>query len=147
MKLIPELAVNPLGNRIIEAFFIDDDDSSVSLEQINFRQFVCILARFRRLRSHKVEETSYNTVEQKIDFVFRVYDVDRDGYISKDDLCQVLRAMVGLHVSEEQLKSIVRRTLNEADTDNDRKISREEFEKALADVDITGKMTIGFLHT
>ena len=35
--------------------------------------------------------------------VFQVYDTDRDGAISKDDLKHILHTMVGLHIPPEQV--------------------------------------------
>ncbi|KAF6775845.1 Calcineurin like EF-hand protein 1 [Paragonimus kellicotti] len=42
--LIPELAINPLGDRIVNEFFKD------SQEELNFRQFMRKLARLRKVR-------------------------------------------------------------------------------------------------
>lgn len=145
LMLIPELAVNPLGRRIIEAFFTDEKDTKVSVETINFRQFVRTLARFKK--ASKGNEHEMNTRDKKIDFVFKVYDTDRDGLISKDDLKHVLSAMVGLHIPKEQLNSIVRRTIKEADKDKDNCINLEEFKQALKDINLDEKMTIRFLQT
>ena len=58
------LCVSMQGNVL---FIHCSEDPTVSLEQINFQQFVCVLAKFRKLKSQKVEETSYNTLEQKIE--------------------------------------------------------------------------------
>uniref|UniRef100_A0A4X2JTJ2 EF-hand domain-containing protein n=1 Tax=Vombatus ursinus TaxID=29139 RepID=A0A4X2JTJ2_VOMUR len=44
---IPELAVNPLGDRIINAFFPEGED------QVNFRGFVRILAHFRPIEDNE----------------------------------------------------------------------------------------------
>ena len=45
---IPELAINPLCDRIVQMFFIDCDEDH---DRINFRQFMKVLATFRS--SHK----------------------------------------------------------------------------------------------
>lgn len=42
---------------------------------------------------------------------------------------QVLRAMLGIQVTEEQLQSIVERAIQEADLDRDDAISFDEFRK------------------
>lgn len=41
---IPELAINPLCDRIVQMFFVDCDEDH---ERINFRQFMKVLATFR----------------------------------------------------------------------------------------------------
>lgn len=45
---------------------------------------------------------------------------------------QVLRAMLGIQVTEEQLQSIVERAIQEADLDQDDAISFDEFRKVKA---------------
>lgn len=42
---------------------------------------------------------------------------------------QVLRSMLGMQVTEEQLQSIVERAIQEADLDQDNAISFDEFRK------------------
>jgi len=58
---------------------------------------------------------------------FRMYDLDGDDRISKEELLAVLTMMVGANISEDQLISIAERTIMEADTDKDNLISFEEF--------------------
>lgn len=41
---VPELAINPLRDRIVHMFFVDCDDDH---DRINFRQFIKVLATFR----------------------------------------------------------------------------------------------------
>ncbi|XP_047355993.1 calcineurin B homologous protein 1 isoform X2 [Vespa velutina] len=99
---IPELAINPLGERIVNAFF----DESVA---------------------------------------FKMYDLDNDDLISKDELLAILHMMVGANISEEQLTSIAERTILEADENGDGMISLEEFCKVLERTDVEQKMSIRFL--
>lgn len=47
---------------------------------------------------------------------------------------QVLRDMLGMQVTEEQLESIADRTIQEADLDRDDAISFEEFRKVSAKI-------------
>lgn len=58
---------------------------------------------------------------------FKMYDLDGDDKISRDELLAVLHMMVGANISEEQLGSIADRTITEADKDGDQHISFEEF--------------------
>ena len=51
------LCVSMQGNVL---FIHCSEDPTVSLEQINFQQLVCVLTKFRKLVSEKVEETSNN---------------------------------------------------------------------------------------
>lgn len=136
---IPELAINPLGDRIVHAFFTDAHD-----DRINFRQFMHVLSRFRPLKKNK--ENKFNSREEKLRFAFRMYDLDDDNKISRDELLAVLHMMVGANISEEQLASIADRTIMEADTDGDQMISFEEFCATLERTDVEEKMSIRFLH-
>ena len=58
---------------------------------------------------------------------FKVYDMDRDGYISNGELFLVLKMMVGNNLKDGQLQQIVDKTIMEADKDGDGKLSFEEF--------------------
>lgn len=137
---IPELAINPLGDRIVHAFFQESSDDSV-----NFRQFMRVLARFRPTKSSQ-EKNKLNTRDEKLMFAFKMYDLDGDDKISREELLAVLHMMVGANISEEQLGSIADRTITEADLDGDQHISLEEFVKAMERVDVEQKMSLRFLH-
>lgn len=59
---------------------------------------------------------------------FKIYDIDNDGLISGNELFQVLKMMVGSNLTDTQLQQIVEKTVSEADSDGDGKISFEEFQ-------------------
>ncbi|XP_030601359.1 calcineurin B homologous protein 2 isoform X2 [Archocentrus centrarchus] len=138
------LAMNPIGGRIICAFFSPGQDT------MDFPSFVRILAHFRPTDRHRnkggTQQELPNSRNRKLKFAFQLYDMDRDGKISREELLQVLRAMLGLQVTEEQLQSIAERAIKEADLDKDDAISFEEFKKSLEKVNIEEKMSIGFLQ-
>ncbi|XP_075008257.1 calcineurin B homologous protein 1 isoform X2 [Calonectris borealis] len=128
---IPELAINPLGDRIINAFFPEGED------QVNFRGFMRTLAHFRPIEDNEKSKDQngpepLNSRSNKLHFAFRLYDLDKDDKISRDELLQVLRMMVGVNISDEQLGSIADRTIQEADQDGDSAISFAEFVKSAA---------------
>ncbi|KAG8560461.1 hypothetical protein GDO81_014991 [Engystomops pustulosus] len=140
---IPELAINPLGDRIINAFFNEGED------QVNFRGFMRTLAHFRPIEDNEKSKDAMeplNSRSNKLLFAFRLYDLDKDDKISRDELLQVLRMMVGVNISDEQLGSIADRTIQEADQNGDCAISFSEFVKVLEKVDVEQKMSIRFLH-
>ncbi|GCB60387.1 hypothetical protein scyTo_0006863 [Scyliorhinus torazame] len=88
-----------------------------SEDQVNFRDFVRTLAHFRPIEdSDKSKDPlvpePLNSRNNKLLFAFRLYDLDK---ISREVLLQVLRMMVGVNISEEQLGSIADRTIQEAD--------------------------------
>uniref|UniRef100_A0A3B3HM85 Calcineurin-like EF-hand protein 1 n=1 Tax=Oryzias latipes TaxID=8090 RepID=A0A3B3HM85_ORYLA len=89
---IPELAINPLGDRIINAFFPDGED------QVNFRGFMRTLAHFRPVEDNEKNKNLSNTEPlnsrtNKLHFAFQLYDLDRDDKISRDELLQVGAAL------------------------------------------------------
>ena len=136
---IPELAINPLCERIVHAFFADSTD-----DRVNFRQFMNVLAHFRPIIPKK--ENKLNSREEKLKFAFKMYDLDDDDVISRDELLSILHMMVGANISQEQLISIAERTILEADLCSQGKISFEDFCKALERTDVEQKMSIRFLN-
>jgi serine/threonine-protein phosphatase 2B regulatory subunit len=54
---------------------------------------------------------------------FKIYDIDRDGFISNEELFQVLKMMVGDNLKDLQIQQIVDKTIMYADKDKDGKIS------------------------
>ncbi|XP_041730939.1 calcineurin B homologous protein 2 isoform X2 [Coregonus clupeaformis] len=141
---INRLAMNPIGDRIIGAFF------SPGQETVDFHSFVRILAHFRPADKNRPKDPSMpepvNNRTSKLKFAFQLYDQDKDGKISRAELLQVLRSMLEMQVTEEQLESIADRTIQEADLDKDDAISFEEFRKSLEKVNIDHKMSIRFLR-
>ncbi|XP_022097354.1 calcineurin B homologous protein 1-like [Acanthaster planci] len=139
---IPELAINPLGDRIIHAFFMDNPES-----KINFRQFMRTLSLFRPIKSRdKDAENPCNSRDNKLKFAFRMYDLDSSGTVTREELLVILQMMVGSNITEEQLGSIADRTIAEADEDNSGAISYENFAKALERTDVEQMMSIRFLN-
>lgn len=73
----------------MNAFFCE----SATEDQLNFRQFMKVLAHFRPVKKDK--ENKLNSREGKLRFAFKMYDTDNDELISKDELLGVLQMMVG----------------------------------------------------
>jgi len=139
---IPELAINPLGDRIVHAFFYESKKGEE--EKVDFKDFVRVVAHFRPVKKNP-SKNKLNTREDKLHFAFRMYDLNGNDYISKEELLAVLTMMVGSNIKTEQLLSIAERTIMEADTDNDHLISFEEFTKVMERTDVEQKMSIRFL--
>ena len=140
---IPELAINPLGDRIVHAFFFES--RSGDEDKVDFKDFVRVLAHFRPIKK-SAEKNKLNTRMKKLQFAFRMYDLDGDGKITKKELKTVLTLMVGSNISEKQLDSIAERTIMEATLDNDDLMSFEEFAKVLERTEVEKKMSIRFLN-
>ncbi|OJT13193.1 Calcineurin subunit B [Trametes pubescens] len=73
---------------------------------------------------------------------FKVYDMDRDGFISNGELFLVLKMMVGNNLKDGQLQQIVDKTIMEADKDGDGKLSFDEFVQMVSNTDIVKQMTL-----
>ncbi|KIW04965.1 calcineurin subunit B [Verruconis gallopava] len=123
---LPQVSSNPLATRMIAIF--DEDGGG----DVDFQEFVTGLSAF----------SSKGSKEEKLQFAFKVYDIDRDGYISNGELFIVLKMMVGSNLKDGQLQQIVDKTIMEADLDRDGKISFEEFKKMVENTDVSMSMTL-----
>ncbi|KAH0566319.1 Calcineurin subunit B [Trichoglossum hirsutum] len=123
----PNSEAYPDANRMIAIF--DEDGGG----DVDFQEFVSGLSAF----------SSKGNKEEKLQFAFKVYDIDRDGYISNGELFIVLKMMVGSNLKDQQLQQIVDKTIMEADQDNDGKISFDEFKKMVENTDVSMSMTLG----
>jgi len=106
---INDLQQNPLVQRVIDLF--DSDGNG----EVDFKEFIEGISQFS-VRGDK---------QAKLKFAFKVYDMDRDGYISNGELFQVLKMMVGSNLKDTQLQQIVDKTIINADKDGDGKINYE----------------------
>jgi len=123
---LPQVSSNPLATRMIAIF--DEDGGG----DVDFQEFVHGLSAF----------SSKGNKEEKLRFAFKVYDIDRDGYISNGELFIVLKMMVGSNLKDQQLQQIVDKTIMEADKDGDGKISFEEFTQMVENTDVSMSMTL-----
>ncbi|KAK2749439.1 Calcineurin subunit B [Myotisia sp. PD_48] len=123
---LPQVSSNPLATRMIAIF--DEDGGG----DVDFHEFVSGLSAF----------SSKGNKEEKLRFAFKVYDIDRDGYISNGELFIVLKMMVGSNLKDNQLQQIVDKTIMEADQDGDGKISFEEFTRMVETTDVSMSMTL-----
>lgn len=69
---------------------------------VDFQEFVSGLSAF----------SSKGNKEEKLHFAFKVYDIDRDGYISNGELFIVLKMMVGSNLKDQQLQQVGGRILS-----------------------------------
>lgn len=100
---------------------------------VDFAEFVSGLSAF----------SSKGKNEDKLKFAFKVYDIDRDGFISNGELFVVLKMMVGNNLKDGQLQQIVDKTIMEGDRDGDGRISFEEFRAIVEGTDVSHSMTLG----
>ncbi|XP_045350724.1 EF-hand calcium-binding domain-containing protein 1-like isoform X2 [Leopardus geoffroyi] len=107
-----------LMNRVFFVFDKDHDNC------INVKEWVKGLSVFLR-----------GTFEEKLKFCFEVYYLNGDGYISREEIFDMLKNSLHQQSSEEEndegIKELVDITLKKMDYDNDGKISFADFEKAV----------------
>eukprot|EP01016_Furgasonia_blochmanni_P052012 TRINITY_DN8251_c0_g1_i3.p4 TRINITY_DN8251_c0_g1~~TRINITY_DN8251_c0_g1_i3.p4 ORF type:complete len:172 (-),score=32.33 TRINITY_DN8251_c0_g1_i3:11-526(-) len=110
----PEINKNPVGDRITALLTSGDG------KQIDFLRFVKAMADF-----------SKDKTDEKLKFLFNMYDVDQDGFVNEKDMFFVMKLMVGYDLDDEQLMEVVKKTILDADEDEDGKLSIQEFKKVL----------------
>ncbi|KII65985.1 Calcineurin subunit B [Thelohanellus kitauei] len=123
---IPGLKQNPLVGRVLEVF--DSDRNG----EIDLKEFINGIALF----------SSKGNNENKIRFIFDIYDINRDGFITNGELFTVLKAMVGSNLNDEQLQQIVDKTMVAYDTDNDGRISYQEFKSKAESITVFNSMCL-----
>ncbi|XP_048440096.1 calcineurin subunit B isoform X2 [Pyrus x bretschneideri] len=108
---VPEFAVNPL---------------SQILDGLNFKEFVLFLSAF----------SSRASLQQKIEFIFKVYDSDGNGKVAFSDMLDVLRDLTGQFISEQQREQVLTHVLEESGYTRDSLLSISDFVKTLGNSDL-----------
>jgi Ca2+-binding EF-hand superfamily protein len=109
-------------------------DEAIEADEVNFRQFCKTLSVFRPNASE----------EEKLWFAFRIYDIRGDGNITEEELMQVLMMLVGDNLSKDQLRTIVEKTMVEADQDDSGVITFEEFKRCMTNSEVSARLSIRF---
>ena len=87
---VPELAINPLAQRMTQVF-----------ANCNFKDFVRLLSAF----------SSRASQGEQLRFLFELCDVDEDGEVSRTDLLTVLRTRAGAQLTDAQTMELVDRAM------------------------------------
>ncbi|PIK41937.1 putative calcineurin B-likeous protein 1-like [Apostichopus japonicus] len=141
MIRLSDLKSNPLGSRIVDAFF---KDSCSDDESMDFTQFAKAAAVFKPQRKH-TSESALNSADSKLRFIFNIYDLDGDEIISQDEMLSLLKMMVGTSVDAEKLSQIADRAVMDGDDDKDGVIGFEDFKKAVSHIDASKLISIRVL--
>eukprot|EP00899_Mesostigma_viride_P018091 jgi/Mesvir1/26283/Mv01647-RA.1 len=109
---------------------------------LDFREFVRGLSVFH----------AKAPVEDKANFAFRIYDMHDTGFIEREEVYEMLLAMLrenpDLPLPEEYLQALLDKTFSEADLSGDGKISLEEWRALVAkNPAMLSNMTIPSLST
>ncbi|XP_044269101.1 calcium-binding protein E63-1 [Tribolium madens] len=98
--------------------------SHAGVEVIDENEFLTWIKHIQELRP---EAKSEDDGAKELMEAFRVFDLDNNGYITRDEL-RLAMDKIGEPVTESQLTEFI----NMADTDKDGKINYEEFAKLLS---------------
>ncbi|XP_057968197.1 uncharacterized protein LOC131157816 isoform X2 [Malania oleifera] len=112
---VPEFAVNPLAQRLMRM-----------VDGLNFKEFVAFLSAF----------SSRASLQQKVEFIFKIYDSDCNGKVSFDDLLDILRDLTGQFISEQQRQLVLMQVLEEAGYTKDSMLVLSDFLKVLGSSDL-----------
>lgn len=112
---VPEFAVNPLSQRLMRM-----------LDGLNFKEFVAFLSPF----------SSCASLQQKVEFIFKVYDSDGNGKVAFNDMLDVLRDLTGQFISEPQREKVLTHVLEEAGYTKDSLLIPSDFVKILGNSDL-----------
>lgn len=109
---------NPFFTERVFQIFDEDDSGAISLQE-----FIAAVHRF-----------AGQTPDDKIRFLFKVYDLDGDGLIQHRELQHVMRACMeenGMQFSDEQLLELTTAMFEDADAENRGAITYEALKKQL----------------
>ncbi|CAK9155991.1 unnamed protein product [Ilex paraguariensis] len=107
---VPEFAMNPLSQRLLKM-----------VDGLNFKEFVAFLSAFSAKAS----------MPQKIELIFKVYDTDRNGKVTFNDILDVLRDLSGTFMSDKQREEVLSQVLQEAGYTRESSLLLDDFVKIL----------------
>ncbi|CAG0920173.1 unnamed protein product [Notodromas monacha] len=114
---LPELRVNPFGDRICQVF------SSTKDGRISFEDFLDMMSVFSDAAPASV----------KLEYAFRIFDFDGDDLLSAQDLGEIINRLVSPnYLLPAENTKLVGHLLEETDLDEDRALSFAEFEHAVS---------------
>lgn len=113
-----EIRHNPFAERLCEVFSTDEDGS------ISFDDFVDMMNALSDRASS----------ELKSQYAFRVFDLDEDNFIGKEDLQGIVKMITKSDelLDEQMMDELIGSILDEADLDEDGQLSISEFEHVMS---------------
>ena len=100
---IPEIQNNPLRYHIAQ--YMSKNNKN---EAISFEEFIKIIDMFKN-----------NKTEKQYKFMYELFDFDKDGKISSEDMLINFKLLLGNSLNEEQIIEIVDKTISEYSSDQE----------------------------
>ncbi|KAG9508464.1 Calcium and integrin-binding family member 3, partial [Fragariocoptes setiger] len=116
LEKMVELKENPLKERICKVF------SSDGSGDMTFDDFLNMCSIFN-------EQSPRDT---KLHYAFQIYDFDEDGFIGLQDMKTTLITLTKNRLTSEEVDMVCQKVLDEADHDQDGKISFLEFKHVVS---------------
>ncbi|XP_016004982.2 calcineurin B homologous protein 3 isoform X1 [Rousettus aegyptiacus] len=116
---VPDLELNPIRSKIVRAFFDNRNlrkGPSGLADEINFEDFLTIMAYFRPIDTTMDEEQVQLCRKEKLRFLFHMYDSDSDGRITLEEYRNVVEELLSgnPHIEKESARSIADGAMMEA---------------------------------
>ena len=77
---IPEISLNPVGDRIVHAFF-KEGNSNKENDCLEFKNFARVMSHFHTFETD--DPRGWERREKKLRFAFSIYDLNDDGVLSR----------------------------------------------------------------
>ncbi|XP_076004854.1 calcium and integrin-binding family member 3 isoform X1 [Genypterus blacodes] len=109
---MPELKDNPFRQRIAEVFS-EDGEGNMTLD--DFLDMFSVMSEMapRDLKAY---------------YAFKIYDFNDDDFLCKSDLEKTLNKLTRNELTEDEVRMVCEKVLDEADMDNDGRLSLEDFQ-------------------
>lgn len=135
---LPDYKKHPLRERIIDVFM----RCKCQTNQMEFREFLETLSQFRSISSSSTKE---EVRENKLRFLFDIYDITNDDLIDANDMHTTAKKLYPTE-DKDELVNIVETLIREMDADRDGKVSFQDFCATFANIDIDSKVSVPFLN-
>ncbi|GCC32183.1 hypothetical protein chiPu_0010643 [Chiloscyllium punctatum] len=107
---IPDLDCNPIKSRIVNAFFDGRNlglQTSGTVDEITFENFLTTLSFFQHMDDNHTKEDLEYYKNEKLQFLFRMYDTNGDGKITLEELREIVDELLSKTSNAEKTSSSI----------------------------------------